>query len=91
MKSAYELAMERLDQDGPKVTYTEEQKAKIAEVESLYTSKIAEREVFLSDLIAKAMAAGNFSEVAEVEEQKRREIARLEEKREDEKEKIRRS
>ena len=49
MKSAYELAMERLQQDGPKVTLTDEQRAALAEVDELYRSKIAEKEVFLGD------------------------------------------
>lgn len=89
MKSAYELAMERLQQDGPKVTLTDEQRAALAEVDELYRSKIAEKEVFLGDLIAKAQASGSFQEVMELEDQKRREITRLEEKREHEKEKLR--
>ena len=54
MKSAYELAMERLQPEGPTVTLTDEQRAQLAEVDSLYQSKVAEKEVFLSDLIAKA-------------------------------------
>ena len=92
MKSAYELAMERLSNDGsPKVVLTEEQREKLGELDSLYMSKVAEKEVFLSDLIAKAKATGSFSEVAQLEEQKRREIARLEEKCEFEKDKVRAS
>ncbi len=90
MKSAYELAMERLQKDAPEVKLTDEQKQRLGEIDALYKSKIAEKEVFLGDLIAKASAAGNFSELTELEEQKRREIRRLEEKREDEKEKVRR-
>lgn len=91
MKSAYELAMERLQPEGPTVTLTDKQRAQLAEVDSLYQSKVAEKEVFLSDLIAKAMAKTDFNEVVQLEEQKRREIARLEEKREEEKEKLRKS
>ncbi len=89
MKSAYELAMERLDQGEPKPNLSEEQKAQLAEVDSLYQSKIAEKEVFLSGLIAKAQTAGDYAETAQLEEQKRREISRLEERRKHEKEKIR--
>lgn len=91
MKSAYELAMERMDPDSPVVSLTDEQRAQLAEVDSLYQSKVAEKEVFLTDLIAKAMAEQNFPEVVQLEEQKRREITRLEEKREQEKEKLRKS
>lgn len=82
--------MERLGQDGPSVALTDAQKQQLAEIDSLYQSKIAEKEVFLGDLISKARATGDFGELVELEEQKRREIARLEEKREHEKEKVRR-
>ena len=44
MKSAYELAMERLEQKAPTKKLTDEQKARIAEINSLYGSKIAEKE-----------------------------------------------
>ncbi len=81
--------MERLQPDGPKVTLTDEQRAALAEVDELYRSKIAEKEVFLGDLIVKAQAAGNYQELMELEDQKRREITRLEEKREHEKDKLR--
>ncbi|MFT4639435.1 MAG: hypothetical protein ACI8T1_002760 [Verrucomicrobiales bacterium] len=92
MKSAYEIAMERLSNDGtPKVVLTEEQRDKLGELDNLYMSKVAEKEVFLSDLIAKAMASGDYAEVALLEEQKRREIARIEEKCEFEKDKVRAS
>ena len=47
MKSAYELAMERLAKESPVDSITEEQKVAIAEVDKKYSSKIAEREVFL--------------------------------------------
>ena len=89
MKSAYELAMERLQKDAPLQALTDEQKEKLSEVDALYQSKIAEKEVFLNDLIAKAMAKRDFGEVAQLEEQQRREIARLKEKCEEEKEKVR--
>lgn len=89
MKSAYELAMERLSKDAPETKLTDEQRAKLGELDSLYKSKIAEKEVFLGDLIAKAAANGEYNEVAQLEEQKRREITRLEDKREFEKEKVR--
>jgi hypothetical protein len=49
MKSAYELAMERLEKSAPTVTLTDEQKAQIAEVDSSYRAKIAEKELFLQE------------------------------------------
>ena len=46
MKSAYELAMERLEKSAPTVTLTDEQKAQIAEIDSTYKARIAEKELF---------------------------------------------
>jgi hypothetical protein len=89
MKSAYELAMERLEQKSPSVKLTEQQKAGIAEVDSLTKAKIAEREVFLRGEIAKSEAAGKFEEVAELEAQLARDIRRINADAEDKKEKIR--
>lgn len=90
MKSAYELAMERLGKSqGDVKPLTEAQKAAIAEVDNLYQSKIAEKEVFLGGLIAKARAMGSIHEMAELEEQRSRELRRLRDKAELEKEKVR--
>lgn len=89
MKSAYELAMERLEKSAPQVKITEAQRAELAEIDSTYRAKIAEREVFLSDLIAKAQTAGKFEEVAELTEQRSRDLARLHSECEAKKEKIR--
>ena len=44
MKSAYELAMEKLSKAAPTVTLSAEQKAELAELESKCAAKIAERE-----------------------------------------------
>jgi hypothetical protein len=89
MKSAYELAMERLEQKSPTIKLTEEQKAQIAEIDSLYTAKRAEKEVFLSGEIAKAMAAGKYQDVAQLEDQLKPELRRLDEDREEKKERLR--
>src|SRR5213595_1775393 len=53
MKSAYQLAMERLEKAAPSISLTEDQKNEIAEVDSVYRAKIAEREVFLKDQFAR--------------------------------------
>ena len=55
MKSAYELAMERLEAKAPTQKLTESQREQIAEIESLYQSKIAERRVFLEGEISKSL------------------------------------
>lgn len=90
MKSAYELAMERLAaSDGDRKTVTEEQKAKLAEIDEKYRAKIAEREVFLTPKLATAEASGNRSEAEDLRKQLASERARLEEEREAKKDAIR--
>jgi hypothetical protein len=91
MKSAYELAMERLEKTSPSILLTEEQKKKIAEVDSVYQAKIAEREVFLKDQIRKAQIAGNSEEVRSLDKQLASEMSRLQEECEVKKEKLRAS
>jgi len=89
MKSAYELAMERLEQQTPTVKLTEHQKTEIAEIDATFKAKIAEREVFLRDQIAKALFTGKEAEAAELEDELAREIRRLQRDCEDKKEKAR--
>lgn len=89
MKSAYELAMERFGGGEPETPLTDEQKAALAAVDDKFKAKIAERELFLGDLIAKAKSTGNYIELQELETQKTREIASLKEQCEAEKEKLR--
>ena len=79
MKSAYELAMERLEKQAPSVKVTDEQRAAIAEIDSTYRAKIAEREVFLASLIAKATAAREMMEVESLRVQLSSEVRRLQE------------
>jgi ABC-type transport system involved in cytochrome c biogenesis ATPase subunit len=69
MKSAYELAMERLSKQTPTVVLSAEQKKQIAELESLYASKIAEREIFLDDERAKAIDKGDAEALEQIEKQ----------------------
>ncbi len=86
MKSAYELAMERLQKQAPSVQLTDRQKAEISELESRYKARQAEREIGLKDAIAKAAVEGNMEELAALEKQlaneKRKIAAELEEKKE---------
>jgi len=89
MKSAYELAMERLQKQTPARTLTDEQKAAIAEVEQMTQARIAEKELFLSEQIAKARAAGQPGEAAAIEAQLAAERRRIREDGEAKKEKIR--
>jgi hypothetical protein len=91
MKSAYELAMERLQKSAPSAALTEEQKAQLAEIESTYQAKIAEKEVFLKDQIVKASVAGDSGAVEELQRQLVSEIRRLRDDCETKKEKFRAS
>ena len=91
MKSAYELAMERLAKSDPAATaLTAEQKARLAEIDRIYQGKVAEREIFLQQQLSVALAARNLDEADKVRKQIANEKARLEEEREEEKERVRR-
>jgi hypothetical protein len=89
MKSAYELAMERLAKDQPIVTLTDDQKKELAEVDSTFKARIAEREVFLKDQIAKAQAAGKFEDVESLQKQLSSDLRRLQQDWEAKKERLR--
>src|SRR2546427_10861185 len=91
MKSAYELAMERLEKASPSISLTEAQKKEIAEVDSTYRAKIAERELFLKDQIRKAQNAGNSEQAESLEKQLASETRRLQEDCAANKEKLRAS
>lgn len=69
MKSAYELAMERLSKSAPTVKLSDQQKQELAEVDSVYAAKIAEREIFLNGQIAKASAQGDMDALEQLNRQ----------------------
>jgi hypothetical protein len=89
MKSAYELAMERLQKQSPSTPLTEEQKAQIAEIDSLYRSKIAEKELLLKEQIRREEQAGASSEVEQLKQQLSSELRRLQEECDQKKENVR--
>jgi hypothetical protein len=92
MKSAYELAMERLAKSDPSSgPLTPEQKARLAEIDRVYKGKAAEREIFLKKQIEDALAAQKFEEVDKIKQQLASERARIEEEKEEEKERVRRA
>jgi hypothetical protein len=91
MKSAYELAMERLAKADPaSAPLSAEKKARLAEIDRLYQGKLAEREIFLKQQLGTALAARKLDEADKIRQQISGEKARLEEEREDEKERVRR-
>jgi hypothetical protein len=69
MKSAYELAMERLSKASPTVKLTEQQKRQIADLESQCAAKIAERELLLQGEIVKAVDKGDAEAIVQLEKQ----------------------
>ena len=69
MKTAYELAMERLSKSSPPTKLTEQQKKEIAELESIYKAKVADREIFVKGEIAKAVDKGDGEAIEQLEKQ----------------------
>ena len=91
MKSAYELAMERLEKKAPSMALTDEQKQQIAEIDSTFKARIAERGLFLKGEIGKAQVAGNLEEAETLQKQLTIDVRRLQEDAEAKKEKLRAS
>ena len=89
MKSAYELAMERLNKTSPSTKLSEEQKKQLAEWDARYAAKIAEREIFLNGERATAAAKGDYEAVAQLEKQLASERKTFKAELEEKKEKIR--
>jgi hypothetical protein len=86
MKTAYEIAMERLNKKSPGVKLNDRQKQALAELDSKSAAKVAGREIALGGEIARLKEAGEFEKVAALEQQlvsERKAIqAELEEKKE---------
>ena len=92
MKSAYELAMERLAKSDPHANkaLTPEQKSRLADIDRVYKGKLAEREIFLKQQLDATLAAQKFEDVEKIQKQLASERSRLEEERDEEKERVRR-
>lgn len=69
MKSAYELAMERLNKASPTVKLTDEQKRQLADLDSQCAAKIAERELLLQGEITKAENKGDVEAIEQLQKQ----------------------
>ncbi|HTL78689.1 MAG TPA: hypothetical protein VL136_04710 [Candidatus Babeliales bacterium] len=89
MKSAYELAMERLRKASPSSSFTDEQKKELADIDSKYQAKIAEKELFLKDQIRKAQSEGQADDIDSLQKQLVSDVQRLREECEAKKEKLR--
>ncbi len=85
MKSAYELAMERLAEDsGPSKTLTDEQREQIAEIDRKFDAQVAEEKLGAES----RAAAAPFEEAMQIRESLAPALSSFEEKREREKQKI---
>lgn len=90
MKSAYELAMERLaKKDGVVRPLTGAQKKAIHEIESQTKAKLAETEIMMDRDLAKAREAGDAEKLRVLQEQRAHELRKIRERGEAEKERVR--
>ncbi len=89
MKTSYELAMERLGKSAPAVKLSAGQKKQLAELDSQYAAKIAEREIALKDETARVAATGDLEKVEKLEQQLVGERKKLQAELEEKKERVR--
>jgi hypothetical protein len=89
MKSAYELAMERLNKTSPTVKFTTAQKKELAELDSKYAAKVAEREIALKSDMDKAIEAGDPEKLQKIRQQLADDKRKLQSELEDKKDRIR--
>jgi len=90
IKSALELAMEKMNREGGKKhPLTDAQKRGLQEIERELTAKIAEIDILARQGIEEARAVGDQERLQALEDQKTRETARLRREAERRKEKIR--
>jgi hypothetical protein len=86
MKSAYELAMERL---GGSKTYTDEQKRDLAGIDRVYEARKAEVRLQSEDRLKKVGDDPDGAKSEEIRQAMARDLARLDQRREAEKDKVR--
>ena len=89
MKSAYELAMERLNKTSPALKLTAAQKKELADLDSKYAAKIAEREIALKGEMDKAAEAGDADKLQQIRQQLADDKRKLQSDLEDKKDRIR--
>lgn len=90
LKSSYDLAMERLaGREGQGKTLSDQQKKSIADVERKAKAKVAELEIMLKSRMAEA--GDDLEKAEQVKTNLKREIEKIREKAEGEKERIRNS
>ena len=89
MKTAYELAMERLNKTAPAVKLTAAQKKELAELDSKYAAKIAGREIALKQEMSQV--AGDVEKAGALRQQLADERKKLQAELDEKKEAVRRA
>jgi hypothetical protein len=90
LKSSFDLAMERLARRGEGITpLTPEQKEAMADTATRAKAKVAEVEILYTKKIAEARAAGDAEKADQIEAEKRSEITRIRDREEQERTRIR--
>ena len=90
LKSALDLAMERLAQKGGSpAALTAEQKKALAEIEKQAQAKVAEIEIMMSQRILEAFAKGDAEGAQKLEEQKRADVEAARRRAESDKDRVR--
>ena len=90
LKSALDLAMERLDKkDGKIAALSEEQKKALAEIDGQLKAKTAEIEILKNKQIAEARTKDDAEEVQKIEAQKLADIGRARSHAESDKDRVR--
>lgn len=81
--------MERLQKQAPTVKLSAKQKTELAELDSVYAAKIAQRELALKDEIATAQSHGKDEEVDQLRAQLNHDRAKLQAELDEKKDRIR--
>jgi chromosome segregation ATPase len=89
MKSAYELAMERLNRTAPLRKLTEDQRRQLAELDRLYSARVAERELAAQAELRQAGDQGDLELVEKTRARLAAEKQKLQAELEAKKEKVR--
>jgi hypothetical protein len=91
MKTAYEIAMEKLQKEGAQKPpgLSEEQKKELSEIRHRGEAKIAEKRILLRQQMAEAVRAGEFEKAESLQEELVEAVAALEAKRRAEEAKVR--
>ncbi|MFH0953994.1 MAG: hypothetical protein V1873_06660 [Verrucomicrobiota bacterium] len=92
LKSALDLALERLESKGGKLqALTDEQKKALAEIDRRAQAKIAEIEILMEKHLAAARAKGDPEEIQKAEQEKMDAIAKVRRHAEDDREHVRKN